>query len=276
MVSPTSAWQFSHEDLLGLSSRQETSRTKGNISFCMFCYHSFIYLKIPFCRIRESVELPKRIRAMMYVVSRVLSFVPSLFQSVFTVCFETQEGVQSPPKCLFSAFFLTCCCLSLFLFICILHNSLLVTCGCLCWLFHSLKSKRRNVYSLRRQLQKTLRRFVSVVVFLFLYIFLFLSSLSHAFSLFQCMSFVVPRFFSFSLPFISIDNRVQGHEGELPFIAIRLSSGILIGPVGFGGPIDGALAYLKKKALRKQSEEKKALRKQSKVEAQFLPGLFIN
>ena len=162
---------------------------------------------------------------------------------------------------------------SLFVFSIIL---LLVTCGCLCWLFHSLKSKRRNVYSLRRQLQKTLRRFVSVVVFLFLYIFLFLSSLSHAFSLFQCMSFVVPRFFSFSLPFISIDNRVQGHEGELPFIAIRLRGVTVIGPVGLGGPIDGALAYLKKKALRKQSEEKKALRKQSKVEAQFLPGLFIN
>ena len=84
------------------------------------------------------------------------------------------------------------------------------------------------------------------------------------------MSFVVPRFFSFSLPFISIDNRVQGHEGELPFIAIRLRGGIVIGPVGFGGPIDGALEYLKEK------EEKKALRKQSKVEAQFLPGLFIN
>ena len=113
---------------------------------------------------------------------------------------------------------------SLFVFSIIL---LLVTCGCLCWLFHSLKSKRRNVYSLRRQLQKTLRRFVSVVVFLFLYIFLFLSSLSHAFSLFQCMSFVVPRFFSFSLPFISIDNRVQGHEGELS-LSLALSSSVCV------------------------------------------------
>ena len=43
MVSPTSAWQFSHADLLGLLSRQETSRTKGNISFCMFL-PSFFYL----------------------------------------------------------------------------------------------------------------------------------------------------------------------------------------------------------------------------------------